>query len=162
MKNIASVALSIIFVFAISSCTKELLDLDNRFTNVEKDLWKYYSEFEYQAEIRGLKINLESLNISGEISDIAEKGIAGSCQYGSSINSHIIIDQPFWKNSTDLAKEFVVFHELGHCVLYRDHNESKNQNGTCQSIMRSGLGDCIDAYTLNNRKTYLDELFFDD
>ena len=69
------------------------------------------------------------------------------------------IDKTFWNRSSELYKEFVVFHELGHCVLDRNHKEDKDSRGRCLSIMRSGLGDCLDAYSSANRTYYLNELF---
>ncbi len=56
-------------------------------------------------------------------------------------------------------REFVVFHELGHCDLGRDHRDEAFDNGVCVSIMRSGLGDCRDYYHPRTREGYLDELF---
>ena len=53
----------------------------------------------------------------------------------------------------------IVFHELGHCYLTRGHKDERKNNGTCASIMRSGKAACMDFYTSDNRKEYLDELF---
>jgi len=52
----------------------------------------------------------------------------------------------------------LVFHELGHCSLNLGHQEDK-VGGICQSIMRSGLGGCVDNYNATNRSDYLDDLF---
>ena len=53
----------------------------------------------------------------------------------------------------------IFFHELGHCVLFRGHREDVNQNGSCVSIMRSGIEECWDNYRSTTREIYLDELF---
>jgi len=96
-----------------------------------------------------------------EIIEIEENGVAGTCSYGSHTPRFIEIDATFWNQTGDNFKEFVVFHELGHCVLLRGHREDAHSDGSCVSLMRSGLGGCIDNYRPSTREGYLDELFED-
>lgn len=131
------------------------------YDNVDTRLWPYYMEFEDQAALRGYEIDLNFLGISGAIKEITDEGVAGTCQYGQHVH-HVTVDKDYWNQSSSVGREFVVFHELGHCVLARDHRESMNAEGLCLSIMASGTGDCRFAYTSNNRKAYLDELFYYD
>ncbi|GLR15866.1 hypothetical protein [Portibacter lacus] len=161
MKTIALSFSAFYVLIHFASCNKDLGFFEKEYPGVESELWEYYEEFEFQAEKRGLTLDLSNLKVNGEISEIEEPGVAGSCQYGSAINNHITIDKTFWDRSSNLNKEFVVFHELGHCVLFRGHDESQNSNGLCLSIMRSGIGTCIDAYSDANRESYLNELFVD-
>ncbi|MBT8228816.1 MAG: hypothetical protein KJO50_01055, partial [Bacteroidia bacterium] len=119
-----------------------------------------FNSFEREAEERGLKIDLVGLDITGIVQNIDDNGVAGTCQYGSHI-AHVTIDLSYWNNSSMLTREYVVFHELGHCALGRDHDESSFNNGICQSIMNSGLGHCIPSYNNQNRERYLDELFLE-
>ena len=70
-----------------------------------------------------------------------------------------MIDIDFWNSASESAREMIVFHELGHCFLQRGHNDNKQDDGTCVSIMRSGKGGCIDFYTSSNRGSLLDELY---
>jgi hypothetical protein len=158
MKTLLILSLTVIVTF---SCTKENLSFERQFPNVEKELWTFYSSFESEAEKRGLSIDLQDLQISGEIDEIQESGVAGRCQYGSAISNHITIDATFWRKASNSFKEFIVFHELGHCALFRGHDESQNEQGLCLSIMRSGSGGCFDAYSETNRAVYLDELFYE-
>ena len=71
-----------------------------------------------------------------------------------------------WLNSRQL--ETLIFHEMGHCILGREHDESFLPNGNPKSIMCTGnialYAPC--AYPLNDscnqyykRAYYLDELF---
>jgi len=124
----------------------------------DKDLWVYYHSFEKEALLRGYNYDLALLEISGVIENIVEDGVAGTCQYGNHIH-HVTIDKSFWENASTLKREMVVYHELGHCVLYKDHNEDYNREGTCLSIMNSGTAPCTVAYTYQNRDYYIDELF---
>lgn len=129
------------------------------YDGVEEELWEYYERFEAEAAERGYSINLRASNVTGEIAALDGDGVAGQCTYQSHLPNHVTIDLEFWSDASDRAKEFVIFHELGHCELGRDHREAATNTGTCISIMRSGLEGCRDNYNALTRETYLDELF---
>lgn len=129
------------------------------FPNVDQALWPYFQEYENVARARGITINLNNTDITGVIQEIATENVAGTCSFGSHAPEHITIDAEFWRNANNFQKEFVVFHELGHCHLFRDHREDAFTNGTCVSLMRSGVEDCRDNYNAATRSRYLDELF---
>ncbi|MEO1257873.1 MAG: hypothetical protein AAFZ15_03720 [Bacteroidota bacterium] len=130
--------------------------------NVDPALQPYFEEFEYQAALRGIEVDLTAANIIGNIQEITEEHVAGQCTYGAAIDNEITIDQGFWNSFPQyLIREMVVFHELGHCYLERGHREGSFSNGACISIMRSGLEECRDNYNSSTRSDYLDELFSD-
>lgn len=152
------------------SCTKQTSEVVSEpepqpqealvgYPNVEEALWVYFERFEEEGQARGYDIDLRSADITGMIETISDDGVAGTCSYSSFAPNHVTIDLAFWDQASDRVREFVVFHELGHCDLARAHREDANSNGLCLSIMRSGLGDCRDAYNSINRDDYLDELF---
>ena len=155
------------FATLIFSCQKDNTDAElveenfeeRQYPGVDPVLWPFFRAFEDEGRARGLNIDLKSIEITGVIQELEEDGVAGQCSYASHRPNHIIIDRQFWLNSSDLYKEFVVFHEIGHCFLLRDHRETRYDNGTCVSIMRSGLEGCRDNYNPSNRPVYLDELF---
>lgn len=147
------------------SCQTDFLSNSDTLTNnikvyqdVDQRLWNYFESFEDEARKRGFAIDLNLLKITGEIQDIAETNVAGTCQYGRHLH-HVTIDSDFWNRNNFMQREFVVYHELGHCVLSRGHTESSFNNGVCKSLMHSGLTNCNVAYTTANREYYLDELF---
>ena len=129
-----------------------------QYNNVDIALWPYFESFEKEALNNDLRFDLNALEITGEIEKIPEQGVAGTCQYGLHV-SHVTIDEKFWNSASFLEREFVVYHELGHCVLERNHTEASFVNGICKSLMRSGLGVCRDAYNNSNRSYYIEELF---
>ncbi len=129
------------------------------YLGVDEALWVYFDRFEKEGIERGLEIDLRQAEVTGVIEELEEDGVAGQCTYGSHRSNHVIVDKAFWDNASDLLREFVIFHELGHCDLARDHREAYNPDGTCQSIMASGAGDCRDNYRTFTRSSYLDELF---
>lgn len=134
-------------------------DESEGYAGVDARLWEYYQTFENEAAKRGLAVDLKTTLITGEIDNIHDNNVIGTCQYGRYVNNHITIDKSFWAKSSQLGKEFVVFHELGHCFLNRSHLEDSTSGGLCVSLMRSGNGSCRDAYSFQNREYYLNELF---
>ncbi|MCB0548827.1 MAG: hypothetical protein KDD19_14705 [Phaeodactylibacter sp.] len=129
------------------------------YEGVDEALWPYFESFEKEARLRGLEVDLREAAITGVIEALPDDGVAGQCSYSSHQPNHVTIDLEFWSKSGTLFREFVVFHELGHCRLARDHREAVNADGTCASLMRSGLEDCRDNYNRVTRSSYLDELF---
>lgn len=128
------------------------------YPNVPKDLWMYYQRFEKESLIRQQKLDLKALGISAEIAKIPRStGSVGLCNQSGDLH-HIIVDKTFWETASDLKKELIVFHELGHCVLNRRHNDEA-EGGICRSIMRTGETACLANYTEQTRAVYLDELF---
>ena len=147
-----------------SSCKKdepisEITIQEKTYPNVSQFLWDYFERFEQAAAERGHVINLNAEGITGEIMEIDQDRVAGSCSFSSHAPNHVTIDLGFWNEASDLIKEMVIFHELGHCSLLRGHREDAHGNGACVSIMRSGAEDCRDNYRLTTRAAYLDELF---
>lgn len=63
-------------------------------------------------------------------------GAIGQCELPDAI---VTLDPLFWSEATDLDKELVVLHELGHCVLYRGHLNTTQANGFDVSIMNAYL-----------------------
>ncbi len=145
-----------IFIPMMLSCTVEEMETT---TSTRSSLDQYVSNFEQEARNRGLHIDVSALGITIELADIPEQNVAGVCYTHSHAPGRIEIDAPYYHSMPDLRREYVVFHELGHCVLGRAHAEAQYPNGTCRSIMASGTGQCIERYTLSNRSRYLDELF---
>jgi len=126
---------------------------------VENSLIRYYDSFEQEAAKRGLNIDLDDYDLHSHIAEIQEEGVAGTCHYNSHSSNVITIDLTFWNNASDAVREMVVFHELGHCVLYQGHREEANNQGACLSLMNSGTAGCHVYYSEENRDYYLDELF---
>lgn len=157
------VIIAFCFVLLCAACQSDpfqgsSIEEENSYFDVEPQLWEYFERFETEAKLRGYFIDLNSLQISGEIKNIQDENVAGTCQYGSHVK-HVTIDASFWNRYNYLEREFVVFHELGHCVLGRGHTETSFNSGICTSLMHSGLSGCQVAYTNTNRTYYLDELF---
>jgi len=167
--NAVRFGLSFLTLLLFMSSCQEDLDLVNdnssqgqfnsAFPNADERLWPFFQNFEKEAHAQGLDIDLVQEGIRGEISPIDEANVAGVCSYGGFSPGRIVIDTDFWARANVNAKEMIVFHELGHCYLFRDHREGRTPNGSCVSIMRSGVERCRDNYHEGTKPYYLEELF---
>lgn len=126
---------------------------------VTEGLQEYVERFESEAAARGIAIDVDRLGVQVSFADIPETNVLGVCYYHSNAPGRIEIDQPSWLRLSDFGREYVVFHELGHCILGRGHTESQYTNGSCKSIMASGTGNCYENYTTTTRVHYINELF---
>lgn len=127
----------------------EVLVIDSR-------LKPYFDRFEEEATLRGL--DLDFTDLEGRIEEL--DGLGGQCVRNTALPDQVLIDFVFWTQASEFEKEFIVFHELGHCVLNRSHLETKNPDGSCLSIMHSGSSGCRFIYNEGNREEYLEELFY--
>ncbi|NOT37395.1 MAG: hypothetical protein HOP11_08465 [Saprospiraceae bacterium] len=142
--------LSFFLVVSLFSCNNdETYTVDPAFT-------EFIVTFNKEAQLRSLDYSeqLQELNIKFSL---LNDNAVGQCQ--KSKDSHtILIDQTYWNSLSILDKELILFHELGHCILNREHIDSSN-NRICNSIMRSSNTVCRMNYNSTSRKNYLDELF---
>jgi hypothetical protein len=143
-------------VIVASACSEDEAD-DVLF--VDESLRTYFYQFETEAALRGIDLNLDSMEIEGYLRLITAQSVIGQCAHQADQPSTVIIDVGYWNTATDLEKEFLVFHELGHCALRREHLDDSDGQGDCISIMTSGVGGCHIRYTSSTRTALLDELF---
>ncbi|WP_304233313.1 hypothetical protein [Jiulongibacter sediminis] len=164
----------LIFLLALfMGCKKESLLLEYR---IEEGLEVYVDRFFSEAEKRGVFIEKENLIL--EFTEVINDDFCGQCERpkrnraGQRIVS-ISTDPICWFRESDQNKEALVFHELGHCLLGRDHKDDLFLSGAPRSIMTTILEGpyqpCIyvfggeeDVKKCNltvRREYYIDELF---
>ncbi len=125
---------------------------------VDAELRIYLERFREEAAVRGIEVDYKTEPVEARI-ELHERDVQlGWCNYDFETQNMITINNLFWPILNDFEKEKLVFHELGHCVLYRTHLDEQDQAGLCKSIMHSGQA-CADNYSVNTRERYLDELF---
>ena len=133
--------------------------------NVDARLLPYFDRYEAEAERRGITVDLTAVQLSAEILELDEDGVAGECTYDPQAPNHLVVDEGLWAQTAggtdadEFLREYVVFHELGHCERIRRHREDQSPDGRCVSIMASGVGGCRPVYGETNREVLLDELF---
>lgn len=126
---------------------------------IDSRLQVYFDRFKAEGALRDIDIDFVANRIDGYINNIRESGVAGQCETYENDVKAVVIDRAYWETIDDITKEFVVFHELGHCYLNRVHLDDANANGTCKSMMNSGGEFCAINYREATRKQYIDELF---
>ena len=150
----AILSIIIIIFFGIACQKDEVVDLF-----VDSSLQEYFDRFAAEGALRNVVVDYEASKVSGYIRLITAPNVIGQCAHDPNQPSTVIIDRTYWNIANDLQKEFLVFHELGHCVLNRDHLDEADDQGNCISIMTSGSSQCKINYNLNTREKLLDELF---
>ena len=128
---------------------------------VNEELVPFYELFAEEAAKRGVVFNNAEERIEGYIQSIPDMGVLGACRRNEDNDEspQIFLDRPYWKTATTLEREYVMFHELGHCFLKLGHDDSVNDIGNCVSIMASGTTGCRVNYNSTSRDSLLDELF---
>ena len=133
--------------------------------NIDPELQPYVDMFLAEASKRGQNIDLADSGLDM----IFEEGIstpdyAGICRYKLGANE-IGIDRELWdRTESENRRQWLVFHELGHCVLDRSHRNDKFDNGMWKSLMR---GDPLSqdelriplCYIWDRNQYFIDELF---
>lgn len=145
----------LILGLTVVSCLPE----ETEAINLDEELIPYFDRFSEEAAIRGFSFDWKEDRIEGYIGELTDEKILGQCIHDNLDPNSVIISETFWNNSGFYDKEFIVFHELGHCFLNRNHNDDTDETGMCTSIMNSGSQACRANYGADTRDEYLDELF---
>ena len=136
--------------------------------SVPQEFEPYVQKFITEAKARGDDISINNLIIQYEYSQSFQYCAASNVVSSQNDVQKIIYIKAnqCWQNGTQL--ETLIFHELGHCILGRDHDMSLMTKGYPKSIMYTGditlYSPCV--YALNDscnklyrRAYYIDELF---
>jgi len=141
-------------IMSISACEK-----DEPAVVVDSRIQVYFDRFVSEGANRGITVDFDQIEVEGKIEGIDGNNVHGQCQSNSAKANTLIVDTDFWNGASDIEKEFVIFHELGHCYLDRSHLDTQNSDGSCASMMHSGTSGCNNLYNAMTRGAYLDELF---
>jgi hypothetical protein len=75
----------------------------------------------------------------------------GYCVLSSDASPTVVINEDVWNDLDAVEKEALIFHELGHCVLFRRHNSEKTGTGEPVTIMNPYA---IDSYLYRAKLSY--------
>lgn len=117
----------------------------------EADLYQYLERFD---SLNQLVIERKAASLPIEFTDIAEtkeerESLMAYCLIDKENPVKIVVYRPNWKKASDTIKEETIFHELGHCILKRDHKEG--------SVMSKYLPQ--PGFYEQHRQQFLNELF---
>ncbi len=128
-------------------------------SNIPKEVDVYLNSFVREAELRGHDFSNIRQGLIIKFTDLPYNK-AGSSQ-SFLFRKTIKLAPLIWKQMNDRQREMLVFHELGHCVLGRQHKNDELLLGECASIMKEGgENTCVDnVFSESWRRYYIDELF---
>lgn len=122
------------------------------------ELTPYVTEFIQEGQKRLPTYGQRISDFNIEFGDLPE-GKAGSCK---KLKRLVTINPDLWSLMDSVQRQALVFHELAHCVLDRDHNDNVLSRGECVSLMVGRVSDSTcyyDFYSSHWKEYYLDELF---
>jgi hypothetical protein len=137
MKNI----FILIFSITCNCCSGGLIKTNHKYQGVDVEFEPYIKQ--YKTVILQKNKDKESLyderinDLSVNFSDDLDNNTLGQCTWLLNGGYEIEINRYYWKNSTFIGKEFLIFHELEHCVRFRGHTDIKQK--------RESLWDYIEA-----------------
>ena len=133
--------------------------------NKYQELLPYIKKFEMYLgkKITKSKIGLDYIYDEDGTKNVTSGGVCYTIRRIAIINIHQ------WPTFTEIEKERIVFHELGHCELNRGHPDHQRnykvpsfiKNNCPMSIMDSGTSDrpMTDGCYLKYYEYYINELF---
>ncbi|MEQ9300567.1 MAG: hypothetical protein RIF33_18485 [Cyclobacteriaceae bacterium] len=120
----------------------------------------YLIDFIEEAALRGLNVNEPLKEVTIIFGPTQNPFWDGQCNQEE---KRIIINPISWENNDAAQNRLTIFHELGHCLLGREHFNDILPNGEWQSIMRGGQPVANRSFITNfsgfRTEYYLDELF---
>ncbi len=154
--KIGRILTTLSFAFLVLGCNQ----IDTLETDPE--LVPYFQIFADEAAVRGIEVDFVEANIEGLLQDIGRNEVLGQCFRNEQRPRKVIIDRGYWERDdvTEEDRQFLIFHELGHCFLDLEHDDRiDSETNTCVSIMHSTLDVCPFMFNDDTRVRYLDELF---
>jgi hypothetical protein len=139
---------------------------DDRKKGVDPELLPYVRSFEaaYGKPIGDITVNFGE--IKGDFGEPGSKNTGGTCTMRVDGRREVNISRLSWELFKEQAPSFMeptVWHELGHCVLERDHTSARmtipNSEGEIE-VAASVMYPSTDFYAFDEyRDYYIGELF---
>ncbi len=116
-----------IFCFSLVGC-----GADEPVYDVPLTFQPYVDRFIDMAAEYGHDIDFSDTGLTIRFRERVDLETGGVCR-----GDHLIeIEKVFWEDLSEFDKEGLIFHELGHCELFRGHRNDKLPNGEWASRMR--------------------------
>lgn len=135
-----------------------LLVFKSDFTNtplfIDDSVKVFYKEFITLAKNKGSDLRLRRLTI--RFANIKDKPYLAYCV--PALNS-VVISSKHWREMDSNKRRILIFHELGHCTLKREHVTDYRDDLSCpKSIMYPYMESLVDCF-LKHKEEYINELF---
>lgn len=143
----------LLVALSLTSCNEDAVpDIDPVFQ-------PFVDSFFQEWQDRGGTLSQEDFDFTVKFG-LPDGSLAGLCR---TFTKEIEINEFHWANGSEETREHVMFHELGHCLLDRRHDNQLMDNGECKSIMKgTEENTCRRNFESELwREYYIDELFDD-
>lgn len=113
---------------------------------------KYVTKFEQEFNVDTFNIPIHFKKLDG-----AEVGMCYLFQF--KYWRSIAISKEFWDDASDTEKELLIYHELGHCVMELEHDNTLYNIGL-YNIHNSIMNEYIipEVFYINFREHYIEDL----
>ena len=112
---------NLLLIFTISFTSCQLAEPDYIYS-IDKEMEPYYLEFIHEGNERGL--NLTQVSILMAFDELDDKMLGESVKNAYTSYPKVLIDRSEWLVKSEATKRYTVFHELGHALLGRHHEET--------------------------------------
>ncbi len=92
-----------------------------QFSSTDEAFSSYITEFEQMGKTLKSDVNFEVGDIPVNFGDIENEDFQGVCYTYTDGSKEIIIRKEWWDSHTDDYRKSLIYHELGHCRLNREH-----------------------------------------
>ena len=164
----------LLLIAIISSCgiplplQKDLVVKDRnairQFTTTDPTFASFVDEFEIKGKAITGNADFKVVDVPINFGDTENPSFQGVCFEYPDGTKEIIIKKAWWDatNNQDY-RESLIFHELGHCALGRDHldDTASSNTGTYKISMMNSIILAPEHYQ-PNKDEYLEELFTQD
>lgn len=145
-------------LMSLVGCNQSLIQKD---LSLDPQLTPYAKEFVTTSEAYGHPLVID--NLSMHFGTNLGPDILGECwakNKGINGTPTVLISSELWPDLSEIERKAVVFHELGHCVLWLEHDENWIRIGP-DYITRSIMYPYIqpEIIYLNYWNYYMNELF---
>ena len=136
--------------------------------SVDAALYPYYQTFVTQGKIRGK--SYDTNNLVMKFGAMPSASTLGYCTTEYSNNNNIldpkerttpvvVIDEARWSRSSEVQRRELIYHELGHCLMKKDH-ETRTNGFAPESLMYPySISYNYPAFFAQWEVNYLDQLF---
>lgn len=131
-----------------------------QFTSSDSTFSKYITKFETDAKARyGTDFSVGDIPIN--FGDTGNDGYDGVCISYSDGTKEIIIEKDWWEDRGETSREMMIYHELGHCRLDRDHDDETIETDDHKIVKMSLMNSILPGpnHYILYKDGYLEELF---
>jgi hypothetical protein len=151
--------LNLVLLLSLAGCNTKLHI--EKLVSIDPTFQSYVNDFVREGKAVGKNIVIDNLSIHFTNNLTGETlGECFSYNHGTDGTPLILINSQDWLAEIDDYKRIVMFHEMGHCVLWREHITTFNGPfGYITSIMFPYIQNDVSIY-YSNWSYYMKELFY--